>query len=130
MVQRNLSYLLDFVNKPYFTNENVEKEKGIISEEIKMYDDLPDFKIEMKLRQNIYKTHPRRNDIAGTIEEITRITKEDLYKCYDSFYTPNNMFIIIAGNFDIKVAEKTIKDSLKTKEKQELPKVYEEKEQK
>lgn len=128
--KENLSYLLDFVNKPYFTNENVEKEKGIISEEIKMYDDLPDFKIEMKLRQNIYKTHPRRNDIAGTIEEITRITKEDLYKCYDSFYTPNNMFIIIAGNFDIKVAEKTIKDSLKTKEKQELPKVYEEKEQK
>ena len=127
--KENLSYLLDFVNKPYFTDENVEKEKGIISEEIKMYDDLPDFKIEMKLRQNIYKSHPRRNDIAGTVEEISKITKEDLYKCYNSFYTPNNMFVLVVGNFDIKVAEKEIKDSLKTKENKPLPKIYELKEQ-
>ena len=128
--KENLSYLLDFVNKPYFTNENVEKEKGIISEEIKMYDDLPDFKIEMNLRRNIYKNHPRRNDIAGSIEEITKITKEDLYKCYNSFYIPNNMFVLVVGNFDIKEAEKIIKDEMNSKEYKDLPTIYEPKEQK
>ena len=126
----NLRYLLKFVNQPYFTDENVEKEKGIISEEIKMYDDLPDFKIEMNLRRNIYKSHPRRNDIAGSIEEIKKITKEDLYKCYNSFYIPNNMFVIVAGNFDIKEAEKIIKEEINSKESKSLPKIYDSKEPK
>ena len=122
--EENLRYLLDFVNKPYFTDENVEKEKGIIAEEIKMYDDLPDYKIEMQLRQNIYKNHPRKYDIAGTVEEINKITKEDLYKCYNSFYTPNNMFVLIVGNFNIKTAEKIIKEEFKDKKEVKLPKIY------
>ncbi len=96
----NLRYLLKFVNSPYYTDENVEKEKGIISEELKMYDDIPEFKLEMKLREAIYHVHPRRVDIGGSIPEITKITKEDLYMCYDNFYSPNNMFLLVVGNFN------------------------------
>ena len=128
--EENLRYLLNFVNEPYFTDENVEKEKGIIAEEIKMYEDLPDYKMEMKLRGNIYKNNPRKNDIAGTVDEIKKITKEDLYKCYNSFYTPNNMFVLVVGNFDMKKAEKIIKEELKDKKRIPLPKVYNPKEPK
>ena len=101
----NLRYLLNFVNKPYYTDENVEKEKGIISEELKMYDDIADFKLEMKIRENVYHDHPRRIDIGGSIPEIMTITKEDLYTCYNNFYSPNNMFVLVVGNFDV---DKTI----------------------
>ena len=101
----NLRYLLNFVNKPYYTDENVEKEKGIISEELKMYDDIAEFKLEMKIRENVYHDHPRRIDIGGSIPEIMTITKEDLYTCYNSFYSPNNMFVLVVGNFDV---DKTI----------------------
>lgn len=61
---KNLRYLLQFVSRPYYTDENVEKEKGIIAEEINMYEDIPDFKLEMQLRECIYKNSPRRIDIA------------------------------------------------------------------
>ena len=122
--EENLKYLLTFVNKPYFTDENVEKEKGIIAEEIKMYDDIPDYRIEKKLKENIYHTHPRKYDIAGDVESIKKITKDDLYKCYNSFYTPNNMFIIITGNFDIDKASHTIKEELKSIPKKDIPNIY------
>ena len=95
----NLRYLLQFVNAPYYTDQNVEKEKGIIAEELKMYADIPDVALETRLRENIYHVHPRRVDIGGTEEEIRKITKEDLYLCYHNFYSPNNMFIFIVGNF-------------------------------
>lgn len=98
--EKNLRYLLTFVNRPYYTDDNVEKEKGIIAEELKMYEDIAEFKLEMKLRENIYHVHPRRIDIGGSIPEIMKITKEDLYTCYNSFYSPNNMFVLIVGNFD------------------------------
>ncbi len=107
---KNLRYLLNFVNKPFYTDENVEKEKGIISEELKMYEDIPEFKLEMKLRENIYHKHPRRVDIGGSINEILKITKEDLYSCYNSFYSPNNMFVVIVGNFDKMEAIEIIRD--------------------
>ena len=119
----NLRYLLNFVNSPYYTDQNVEKEKGIIAEEIKMYEDMPDFKLEMKLRECIYKKHPRRIDIAGTVSEIEKITKEDLYACYNNFYIPNNMFILIVGNFDIEEALNIINSELNNKNKLELPKI-------
>ncbi len=76
--ENNLRYLLKFVNSPFFTKENVDKEKGIIAEEINMYQDIPDFKLELKLREKIYAKHPRKNDIAGTITEINKITPNDL----------------------------------------------------
>ena len=124
----NLKYLISFVNSPYYTNENVEKEKGIIAEEIKMYEDMPDFKLEMKLREALYKDSSRRIDIAGSVEEIYKITKEDLYACYNNFYVPNNMFVLIAGNFDPEIAENIIKDELDFKERKELPKIISTKE--
>ncbi len=108
----NLKYLIKYVNSPYYTDQNVEKEKGIIAEELKMYADMPDFRIDSKLRENIYHNHPRRIDIGGTVEEIYKITKEDLYNCYNSFYSPNNMFIIIVGGFDKDKAYEIISSTL------------------
>ena len=117
----NLRYLLQFVTKPYYTDENVNKEKGIIAEEINMYEDIPDFKIEMELRECLYKNHPRRIDIAGTVDEIMKITKEDLYTCYNNFYIPNNMFVLIVGNFNENEALGIIKDELRNKANHPLP---------
>ncbi len=107
----NLDYLIKFVNAPYYTDSNVNKEKGIIAEELKMYNDVPEYKLEMRLRECIYKDSPRRIDIGGTEESINKITKEDLYSCYEAFYEPSNMFIIISGNFDVDEALDIIKDN-------------------
>ena len=119
----NLKYLINFVNSPYFTDENVEKEKGIIAEELKMYLDIPDFQIETKLKEAIYDVNPRRIDIGGTVDEVNKIKKEDLYLCYNNFYVPNNMFILIAGNFDTKQALELIEKELSKKESIKLPKL-------
>ena len=81
----NLRYLLTYVNQPYYTDQNVEKEKGIIAEELKMYDDIPEFILEMKLRQNIYHNSNRRVDIGGSIPEINKITKEMYSEIGDDF---------------------------------------------
>lgn len=123
--KENLRYLIKFVNSPFYTDENVEKEKGIIAEEIKMYEDVPDFKLEMRLRENLFSSLPRRVDIGGSIKEINKITKEDLYNCYNNFYTPNNMFIIIVGNFNVKEASKIISEELELKENVKTPKIKE-----
>jgi len=126
--KENLRYLLSFVNQPFYTEENVEKEKGIIAEEIKMYEDMPDFKLEMKLREAIYKNSARRIDIAGTVDEINKITKEDLYSCYNSFYIPNNMFVLVVGNFDVESAKKVIEDELSKKKEHALPTIIQKEE--
>jgi len=128
--KENLRYLIQFVNNPYFTDENVEKEKGIIAEEIKMYEDIPDYKLEMCLRNNLYHKSPRKLDIAGTIPEINKITKEDLYRCYHAFYTPNNMFILITGKFDVEEAIQIIKEELENKESKTPSKIVKPKEKK
>lgn len=120
---KNLEYLLRFVTHPYFTDQNVKKEKGIIAEEIKMYLDNPDLKLETRLRECIYKNHPRRIDIAGTVSEINKITKEDLYTCYNNFYIPSNMFIIISGNFDPDIALEIIRNELDSNNNKKLPKI-------
>lgn len=127
---QNLKFLINFVSNPYYTDANVEKEKGIIAEEIKMYRDIPDFKLEMKLREAIYHHGPRRLDIAGTVDEINKITKEDLYKCYRSFYIPNNMFLIAAGNIDPEETIHIIKEELEYRNKDTLPKIIEQEEPK
>ena len=128
--KENLRYLIKFVNSPFFTDENVEKEKGIITEEIKMYRDIPDYKLEMQLRECLYHNSPRRIDIAGTVEEIEKITKEDLYSCYNNFYSPNNMFILIVGNFNIDEALEVIKEELKDKHNKPSPDIITKPEQK
>ena len=96
----NINYLLDYVQDPYFTDENVEKEKGIIEQEIKMYDDDPFFKMYDKIIYNSFINHPIKYPIAGTIKDVYSITKEDLYNCYNTFYHPSNMFLVITGNVD------------------------------
>lgn len=112
----NLRYLIQYVNAPYYTDSNVEKEKGIIAEELKMYADLPDVQLETKLREALYHVHPRRVDIGGSVEEIYKITKEDLYLCYDNFYSPNNMFLLIGGNFSMDQAMAVIHEELDERE--------------
>ena len=103
-----LRTLFDFVFTPYFTDESVMKEKGIIEEEIKMYQDDPDEKNRKALLNNMLSNHPILIDIAGDISDIEKITKEDLYLCYETFYRPSNMMVFIVGNYDIKEAMKVI----------------------
>jgi predicted Zn-dependent peptidase len=96
-VKENLTTLLNFVQDPYFTAESVEKEKGIIGQEIKMYDDNADWRLYFGLIHNMYHNHPVKIDIAGTIPSITEITKEMLYTCYNTFYHPSNMLLFVIG---------------------------------
>lgn len=96
----NLELLIKFVFNPYFTEENVEKEKGIIEQEIKMYEDNPAFKVYFNTMLAMYKNHPVRNDIAGTVESIHKITPELLYECYNTFYKPENMVMVIVGDIE------------------------------
>ena len=91
--------LMDYVQHPYFTDENVEKEKEIIGQEIRMYDDYPDWRVYLNVMQAMYHENPIKIDITGTIETINKIDKEILYKCYKTFYNPSNMAIVLAGDF-------------------------------
>ncbi|MBU5595061.1 insulinase family protein [Amphibacillus sp. MSJ-3] len=96
----NTKILLDFVQTPYFSDQSVEKEKGIIAQEIQMYDDQPDWRAFFGIIGAMYEKHPVRIDIAGTVDSINQITKEDLYTCYETFYHPSNMVLVLVGNFD------------------------------
>lgn len=97
----SLRVLINLVTHPYFTKETVEKEQGIIGQEIKMYDDSPDWRIFFNLIECLYINHPLRLDIAGTTESISKITDKTLYECYNAFYNLNNMVLAVAGNFKI-----------------------------
>ncbi|MEE0945689.1 MAG: pitrilysin family protein [Acutalibacteraceae bacterium] len=94
----NLEILLDFVQHPYFTAKTVEKEQGIIGQEIRMYDDSPSWRVLFNMLEAMYEKHPVRIDIAGTVESIAEITDGLLYECYNTFYNPSNMFVCVAGN--------------------------------
>jgi len=96
-IHENLETLLDFVQEPYFTDEEVEKEKGIIEQEIKMYDDNPGWRARFGVLDNLYTSHPVKIDLAGTAASIRSITKEDLYTCYHTFYHPGNMLLFVIG---------------------------------
>ncbi|MCL6453627.1 MAG: insulinase family protein [Alicyclobacillus sp.] len=96
----NLELLLDFVQDPYFTDATVAKEKGIIGQEIQMYQDNPDARIFYELLKALYVSHPVRIEVAGSVESIAQITKETLYDCYHTFYHPSNMVVFAAGGFD------------------------------
>ena len=95
-----LDELMDYVQHPYFTDENVEKEKGIIGQEIMMYDDYPEWKVYLNTLEAMYHNHPVKLDITGTIETISHIDKEILYKCYNTFYNPSNMALVVCGDFN------------------------------
>lgn len=100
----NLDILLDFVNHPYFTEENVQKEQGIIGQEIKMYDDDPEWRVFFNTLSAMYHENPVKIDIAGTVESISHITPELLYRCYNTFYNPANMVLVMVGDVDMETA--------------------------
>lgn len=118
--------LLKFVQSPYLTEENVEKEKGIIGQEIKMYDDDAEWQVFFQLLQALYgKEHAVTKDIAGTVDTIAEITPEILYQCYNTFYDPSNMVICVAGDVEPEKILEKIKSSVKqTKEKTEIERFY------
>ena len=94
----SLEILLSFVQKPYFTKETVEKEQGIIAQEIRMNDDEPGWRVFFNMLKAMYHNHPVRIDIAGTVESIRKIDADLLYRCYNTFYNLHNMTLCIAGN--------------------------------
>ena len=96
--EASLEILLDFVTHPYFTKETVEKEQGIIGQEITMYYDVAGWMSTFNLLRCLYKNHPVRIDIAGTIDSIAQITDKLLYDCYNTFYNLNNMCLAIVGD--------------------------------
>ena len=104
--EASLEILLDFVQKPYFTKETVQKEQGIIGQEIRMCDDSPDRRVLFNLLRTMYETHPVRVDIAGTVESISHITAELLYDCYYTFYNLHNMVLCVCGNVDVETVKR------------------------
>ncbi|MBI5972351.1 putative Zn-dependent peptidase [Staphylococcus caledonicus] len=99
-VDSNIIRLLNMVETPYFSKETVDKEKGIIAEEIKMYQEQPGYKIMFNTLRAMYHNHPIKVDIAGSVESIYDITKDDLYACYETFYHPSNMVLFVVGDVD------------------------------
>lgn len=120
-----LDELMDYVQHPYFTDENVEKEKGIIAQEIGMYDDDPGWRLYINALDCMYKNNAIKIDIAGTVESISKIDKDVLYKCYNTFYHPSNMLLVVCGNFEPEKMLAGIKRRLIDKEKQgEIERIY------
>ncbi len=138
-LKENVLYLLDYVQNPYFTDENVESEKGIITQEIHMCDDNPTDVLYEYIRKNSFFNNPFKDSIIGTTEDISKINKDILYTCYNTFYHPQNMFLVITGNFDAEDLLEAIKKNqsekqftspqkIKIKEYQEPNKVVKQKE--
>ncbi len=120
-----LDELMDYVQHPYFTDQNVEKEKGIIGQEIMMYDDYPEWKVYLNALEAMYHEHPVKLDITGTIETISHIDKEILYKCYNTFYNPSNMAMVVCGDFEPEELLEEIKKRLVPREANgEIKRIY------
>lgn len=121
--EKNLETLVDFVQEPYFSDKTVEKEKGIIGQEITMYDDNPDWRLYFGLIQNLYQNHPVKIDIAGTIESISHITPDLLYECYNTFYHPSNMLLFIVGPVDPTAIMNQVRDNQAEKDYKDQPEI-------
>lgn len=116
---------MNYVQHPYFTDENVEKEKGIIGQEIMMYDDYPDWRVYINTLNAMYYENPIKIDITGTIETVNKIDKEILYKCYNTFYNPSNMLLVICGDFEPeKIIEEIKKRLIDKKQAGEIKRIY------
>ena len=98
--EENLKILLSFVSVPWYTQESVDKEQGIIGQEIGMIEDDPDWKVFMDLMEGLYDHHPIKKSVAGSVESISHITAETLYACHKAFYDPANMALCVAGDVD------------------------------
>lgn len=122
----SLDILLNFVQNPYFTEESIQKEQGIIGQEIRMYDDDPNWRVFFNFLGALYHEHPVKKDIAGTIESISKINKDILYKCYNTFYNPSNMLLFVLGDVDPKEVGEHVEHNLKIREplKNEIKRLY------
>ena len=122
-----LDEFMDYVQHPYFTDQNVEKEKGIIGQEIKMYDDYPEWRVYLNALDAMYYKNPVKLDITGTVETISHIDKDILYKCYNTFYNPSNMCMVVSGDFDPEsLIEEIKKRLLDTSQNGEIKRIFEE----
>ena len=138
--KKNLEHLLDYVETPYFTKDLIEKEKGIIVEEVKMGKNNPGQKLYYGMNKCLYKNDKRRNLVTGEVDDVVNTSVEELQNVYETFYHPKNMFLIITGNFEVEEALRIIKDNQNKKkfinykepvvkieeEPREVNKVYEE----
>jgi len=123
--RENFELLLNFVQNPYITEESVEKEKSIIGQEINMYRDDPGWRVTFNLLEAFYREHPVKKDIAGTIESISKITRDTLYKCYETFYHPSNMLITVVGDVDKDEVFEQIEKNINAKEDHgEIKRIY------
>ena len=114
-LEANVELLLDFVQGLEIKPESVEKEKGIIIEELKMYHDMPDSRLGQGILENLYKNHPVKFDIGGTIEEVSSTSLEVLKACHQTFYHPKNMVLVVVGKMNIKSLIKTIEKNQNNK---------------
>ena len=125
-----LDEFMDYVQHPYFTDQNVEKEKGIIGQEIRMYDDYPEWRVYLNALEAMYHTNPVKLDVTGTIETISHIDKDILYKCYNTFYNPSNMCLVVSGDFEPeKLLEEIKKRLIEKKQNGEIKRIYEQEEE-
>lgn len=125
-IEENVATLMDYVQSPYFTKESVEKEQGIIGQEIRMYDDNGGWKVFFNFLNCLYQYHPVKKEIAGTVESISHITDELLYRCYNTFYNLSNMAIVVSGNVKPDRILKVIEGSIKKNEPfdEEIKRIY------
>ena len=110
--EENLKTLISFVSEPYFTDATVQKEQGIIAQEIRMGEDDPYSELFYSVMEMLYKGQPAARRIAGTVESIAKITKETLYQCHKIFYRPGNMVLCVAGNVDAARIRNVIAETL------------------
>lgn len=124
-VYESLEILLDFVQKPYFTEQTVQKEQGIIGQEIRMYDDDPGWRVLFNMLSAMYENHPVKLDIAGSVESIAKITPELLYECHHTFYNLNNMALCVVGNVEIDKVLELCDKMLKPSEDVKVERIFE-----
>ncbi|MFB2002913.1 EF-P 5-aminopentanol modification-associated protein YfmH [Staphylococcus aureus] len=122
-LENNIKRLLTMVETPYFTKETVNKEKGIIAEEIKMYQEQPGYKLMFNTLRAMYEKHPIRVDIAGSVESIYDITKDDLYLCYETFYHPSNMVLFVVGDVEPQYIVDIVEEHENLRDKTNQPKI-------
>lgn len=125
-VYENLETLMNYVQSPYFTPESVQKEQGIIGQEIKMYDDSGNWRVVFNFLACLYQNHPVKIDIAGDIESISKITSDYLYKCYNTFYNLSNMTLFVIGDVDADKTADVIEKNILTNEpfNEEIKRIY------
>ncbi len=122
--EENLRILLSFVSVPYFTQESVDKERGIIAQEIRMTEDSPDWRVYKNLLQCLYRTNPARVPIAGTVESIAEITPETLYACHKAFYAPSNMLLCVVGDVNAEATLAAAREVLSAEPGEDIERDY------